>query len=192
MAATDRDTSACGALRLTLVQAVSPEVASCGHDRGALPPITFDSLEPEPLARWWAERVDAEITVDMDGFFLIVAGGSLPAQLAFQKVEDPTPGKNKVHLDVHTNGVLNAEVDRWVEAGATTSTSATPATSCGSRSRTPTATNSASPAADGRTTHRAARRHQSLPNHRAIRVLPNSDFWALSSIEGPSRKPNGA
>jgi hypothetical protein len=81
--------------------------------------ITFDSAEPEPLARWWAERFGAEITANMGGFFLIVAGGSLPTQLAFQKVGDPTPGKNKVHLDVHTDGDLDAEVARWVEAGAT-------------------------------------------------------------------------
>ena len=81
--------------------------------------ITFDSTDPEPLARWWAERFGAEITANMDGFFLIVAGGSLPTQLAFQKVADPTPGKNKVHLDIHTDGDLDGEVARWIEAGAT-------------------------------------------------------------------------
>jgi hypothetical protein len=81
--------------------------------------ITFDSADPEPLARWWAERFDAEITANMDGFFLIVAGGSLPVQLAFQRVEEPTPGKNKVHLDIHTDGDLDAEVARWTDAGAT-------------------------------------------------------------------------
>ena len=81
--------------------------------------ITFDSTEPEPLARWWAERFGAEITANMDGFFLLVAGGDLPTQLAFQKVEDPTPGKNKVHLDIHTDADLDAEVARWTEAGAT-------------------------------------------------------------------------
>ena len=81
--------------------------------------ITFDSTDPEPLARWWAERFDAEITANMDGFFVIVAGGSLPAQLAFQRVDDPTPGKNKLHLDVHTDDDLDAEVARWTEAGAT-------------------------------------------------------------------------
>ena len=81
--------------------------------------ITFDSTEPEPLARWWAERFGAEITANMDGFFLLVAGGTLPTQLAFQKVGDPTPGKNKVHVDIHTDGDLDAEVARWVEAGAT-------------------------------------------------------------------------
>ena len=81
--------------------------------------ITFDSTDPEPLAQWWAERFGAEITANMDGFFLLVAGGSLPTQLAFQKVADPTPGKNKVHLDIHTDGDLDDEAARWVEAGAT-------------------------------------------------------------------------
>ena len=81
--------------------------------------ITFDSTDPEPLASWWAERFDAAITANMDGFFVIVAGGSLPTQLAFQRVDDPTPGKNKVHLDIHTDGELDAEVARWIEAGAT-------------------------------------------------------------------------
>ena len=81
--------------------------------------ITFDSTDPEPLARWWAERFGAEITDNMDGFFLIVAGGSLPTQLAFQKVDDPTPGKNRIHVDIHTDDDLDAEAARWVEAGAT-------------------------------------------------------------------------
>ena len=81
--------------------------------------ITFDSTNPEPLARWWAERFGAEIVANMDGFFLIVAGGSLDAQLAFQKVEDPTPGKNKVHIDIRTDDDLDAEAARWVDAGAT-------------------------------------------------------------------------
>lgn len=81
--------------------------------------VTFDSVNPEPLAQWWADRFDAEIVANMDGFFLLVAGGSLPMQLAFQKVEDPTPGKNKVHLDIHTDGDLDDEVARWVAAGAT-------------------------------------------------------------------------
>lgn len=81
--------------------------------------ITFDSADPEPLARWWAERFGADVVANMDGFFLLVAGGSLPTQLAFQKVEDPTPGKNKLHIDIRTDGDLDAEVSQWVDAGAT-------------------------------------------------------------------------
>jgi len=80
--------------------------------------ITFDSADPEPLARWWAERFDAEITANMDGFFVIVAGGSLPTQLAFQRVDDPTPGKNRIHVDFSAAD-LGAEVDRLVSLGAT-------------------------------------------------------------------------
>ena len=72
--------------------------------------ITFDSTDPEPLARWSAERIDAKINANMDGLFLIVASGDLPTQLAFQRVEDPTPGKNKVHLDVHTDGVSSTPI----------------------------------------------------------------------------------
>jgi hypothetical protein len=87
---------------------MSPSIAS----------ITFDTTEPEPLARWWAERFGAEIIANMDGFFVIVAGGSLSAQLAFQKVHDPTSGKNKVHLDIRTEDDLDEEVARWVDAGA--------------------------------------------------------------------------
>jgi len=81
--------------------------------------VTFDSTDPQPLAQWWAERFGAEIIANMDGFFLIVSGGTLPTQLAFQKVDDPTPGKNKVHLDIQTDDDLDAEVGRGTEAGAT-------------------------------------------------------------------------
>jgi hypothetical protein len=93
-------------------------VPSCAHNL-RLASITFDTTDPERLAAWWAERFDAEITANMDGFFVIVAGGSLPTQLAFQKVGDPTPGKNKVHLDLQADGDLDAEVERWTAAGAT-------------------------------------------------------------------------
>ncbi len=36
----------------------------------AIASLTFDRADPEPLARWWADRVGAEITANMDGFFL--------------------------------------------------------------------------------------------------------------------------
>ena len=38
-------------------------------------------------------------------------------RLGFQKVPDPTPGKNRVHLDFSAAGV-DAEVSRLVAAGA--------------------------------------------------------------------------
>ncbi len=80
--------------------------------------ITMDTLDPEPIANWWAEQTGASIVQNHDGFFIVLAGGSLPLLLAFQKVPDPTPGKNLVHIDF-TAADLDAEVDRLVSAGAT-------------------------------------------------------------------------
>jgi hypothetical protein len=38
--------------------------------------------------------------------------------LAFQKVDDPTPGKNRIHIDFHSVN-MEAEVKRLVDLGAT-------------------------------------------------------------------------
>ena len=77
--------------------------------------VTVDTTEPVPLARWWADQLGGEVKDPFGGFFVLVTGG--PVQMAFQKVDDPTPGKNKVHVDL-TADDLDAAVDRLVEAGA--------------------------------------------------------------------------
>ncbi|MBX3090902.1 MAG: VOC family protein [Cryobacterium sp.] len=62
------------------------------------------------------------VTIDVaetnDGWFVVLKGGGLPVMLAFQKVDDPTPGKNKIHLDLNAPD-LDVEVDRLLAAGAT-------------------------------------------------------------------------
>ncbi len=77
--------------------------------------VTVDTTEPVPLARWWADQLGGQVKDPFGGFFVIVSGG--PVQMAFQNVDDPTPGKNKVHVDLRADD-LDAEVDRLVEAGA--------------------------------------------------------------------------
>ena len=79
--------------------------------------ITFDSTDPDKLADWWARAVDGTTNAVAAGFFVIVNPPRGP-QLAFQKVDDPTPGKNKVHLDLVADD-LDAEVARLEGAGAT-------------------------------------------------------------------------
>jgi predicted enzyme related to lactoylglutathione lyase len=78
--------------------------------------ITFDCDDPEKLAGWWATAVDGTIKPVAPGFFVIVSQPKGP-QLAFQKVDDPTPGKNKVHIDF-SGADVEAEVKRLVELGA--------------------------------------------------------------------------
>ncbi|WP_436697660.1 VOC family protein [Nocardioides sp. BYT-33-1] len=80
--------------------------------------ITTDSTDPVPLAAWWAGRFGAEVDDPYGGEFVFVRGGSLPVALAFQKVDDPSPGKNRLHLDLGAPD-LDAEVERLVAAGAT-------------------------------------------------------------------------
>ena len=80
--------------------------------------VTVDTHDAVELATWWAEQTGAEIAETNDGWYVMVKGGSLPVVLSFQKVDDPTPGKNRQHLDL-TAPDLEAEVDRLLAAGAT-------------------------------------------------------------------------
>ncbi len=78
--------------------------------------ITCDTTDATALATWWAEQTGGTITEENDGWYVIVAVPDGPA-LSFQKVDQPTTGKNRLHLDVLTDD-LAAEVDRLRAAGA--------------------------------------------------------------------------
>ena len=80
--------------------------------------VTFDTTDPLPLAGWWAEQTGGSAADPYGGEFVMVSGGTLPVTLAFQKVGDPTPGKNRLHLDLGAPD-LDAEVERLLGAGAT-------------------------------------------------------------------------
>lgn len=78
--------------------------------------VTFDSTTPRPLADWWAQQLGGRVEADYDGEFVMVdCGGGV--KLGFQLVPDPTPGKNRVHLDL-ASADRTAEVERLVGAGA--------------------------------------------------------------------------
>jgi predicted enzyme related to lactoylglutathione lyase len=79
--------------------------------------VTFDSSDPAKLADWWAEQFDGTVRELLPGELFAVTRPEGP-QLGFQKVPDPAPGKNRVHLDFST-GALDAEVSRLTAAGAT-------------------------------------------------------------------------
>ncbi|WP_059016764.1 VOC family protein [Mycobacterium sp. M26] len=79
--------------------------------------ITFDCSDPDRLADWWAEAVGGSAAAVMPGEFVVVNQPDGP-RLGFQKVEEPTPGKNRVHLDFSAADV-EAEVGRLVAHGAT-------------------------------------------------------------------------
>ncbi len=78
--------------------------------------ITFDTTDARALAAWWAERTGAPVVFDAEGEYVLGAGQG-QVGLAFQRVDEPTPGKNRVHLDLTTTD-LDAEVAGFVAAGA--------------------------------------------------------------------------
>jgi len=61
--------------------------------------VTFDAANASALAAFWAKVLDGKLTDEADGWFATVdSPGNV--SLGFQKVPDPTPGKNKIHLDI--------------------------------------------------------------------------------------------
>ena len=82
--------------------------------------VTVDSADPRPLAEWWARRLGGTVVDESGGWFLEVvpAPGSSAPVLGFQRVEDPTPGKNRLHLDLATTD-RDADVAALVAQGAT-------------------------------------------------------------------------
>lgn len=104
-----------------LAQATQPRDVVGGRAYGAcmtltIGMVTVDTRDAERLGGWWAEQLGTEVAQNHEGWFVVVPAG--PVLMAFQKVEDPTPGKNRWHLDL-TAEDLDAEVDRLVAAGAT-------------------------------------------------------------------------
>ncbi len=78
--------------------------------------VTFDCTDPATLSGWWAEQFGGTTHELLPGEFVAVATAEGP-RLGFQKVPDPTPGKNRVHLDFDTQD-LESEVARLTAAGA--------------------------------------------------------------------------
>ena len=79
--------------------------------------ITVDTTDAMPLARWWADQLGGTIEQENDGWYVIVGLPELAQKISFQQVDDPSPGKNRLHLDLSSPD-LDAETDRLVSVGA--------------------------------------------------------------------------
>ena len=77
--------------------------------------INFDCADPQELAGWWVRATGGKIAADL-GEYVIVAHDGGP-NLGFQRVPDPTPGKNRVHVDFGSED-RDAEIERLVGLGA--------------------------------------------------------------------------
>jgi predicted enzyme related to lactoylglutathione lyase len=79
---------------------------------------TIDCGDPSSLARFWAEALHYEVTIDFDGFFIVLSPPEGGQGIGLQQVPEAKSTKNRVHLDLGTDDMV-AEVQRLVALGAT-------------------------------------------------------------------------
>ncbi|WP_028046661.1 VOC family protein [Cellulomonas sp. URHE0023] len=80
--------------------------------------ITFDTADARALAAWWAAQLGGTVRDDHDGWYVMVVPPEGGPWLGFQKVTHPTPGKNRVHIDLRPQDPAGA-IERLVSNGAT-------------------------------------------------------------------------
>lgn len=78
--------------------------------------VVFDCADAERLAEFWKELLDTEIATQFPGFIWLKPAHEGGFSIAFQEVPDPTPGKNKLHVDAHHDD-LDAVSDRIAGLG---------------------------------------------------------------------------
>ncbi len=86
----------------------------------ALGQVVVDCIDAEKLGTFWSELLGLPLAEGSSQFWAMIpapADSRLPA-LMFLQVENPTPGKNKWHLDLFADDPA-AEVERAVALGAT-------------------------------------------------------------------------
>ena len=79
--------------------------------------VTFDAREPRTLARFWSAVTGYPVAEERADLVRLEAPEGGGPDLLFLKVEEPTPGKNPMHLDLAARDV-EAEVVRLIDLGA--------------------------------------------------------------------------
>jgi hypothetical protein len=85
--------------------------------------LVVDSRDPEALAAFWAAVLDYRVLSREEGAVEIGPeagfGGAAPT-LVFAPVDDPTPGKVRLHVDLNAiDREQDAELERLLALGAT-------------------------------------------------------------------------
>jgi predicted enzyme related to lactoylglutathione lyase len=76
--------------------------------------IAFDCADPDRLATFWSELLDIDIAGGKGPY--VLTRTSHDPRLVFQRVASPTPGKNRIHLDLKVSD-LAATADHVEQLG---------------------------------------------------------------------------
>ncbi len=92
-------------------------------DAGRFPTVecvTIDAVDPERLARFWAELLGLTVSHRVGPYVFLSSGGGLPG-LAFQRVDEEKSTRNRVHLDLAADE-LDVAARRIIELGGSRAT----------------------------------------------------------------------
>jgi hypothetical protein len=64
--------------------------------------VTVDCADPQRLAAFWAAALEGTVSADWGEFVVVSSAVPGLAHLGFQRADDPTPGKNRLHIDFQT------------------------------------------------------------------------------------------
>jgi hypothetical protein len=81
--------------------------------------VIVDCAEPESLADFWAVALKYKVAKRNPGEYEASDPAGVGAPLYFMQVPEPKVGKNRLHIDLVTEELLEDEVARLVAAGAT-------------------------------------------------------------------------
>jgi len=80
--------------------------------------VTVDCRDAYALADWWSRQTGGKVVGERgDEFVMVEPGAGGGPTLGFQQVSEPTPGKNRLHLDV-TAPDRDLAVERLLGEGA--------------------------------------------------------------------------
>jgi hypothetical protein len=80
--------------------------------------VTFDAKDPRLLGRFWSQVTGYGVVDERDEFVRLRAPDARGIrQILFLRVEDPTPGKNRVHVDLAARAP-QVEIERLLRLGA--------------------------------------------------------------------------
>ena len=80
--------------------------------------VVVDCQDPRSQAAFWADVLSHEVVERNKDEFLVSEPGASATPLYFMKVPEPKVGKNRLHLDLVTDGPLDDEIDRLKGLGA--------------------------------------------------------------------------
>ncbi|RDI53272.1 VOC family protein [Nocardia mexicana] len=84
--------------------------------------VVFDAVQPRSVARFWAELLSWEVTVDRPGEVDVAAPDpdAPDVALTFLASRQPTSGRNRIHLDLSSRSLdhQRVQVDRALSLGA--------------------------------------------------------------------------